>query len=108
MISIDDLQKVDLRVGKILTAERIEGSEKLLKLSVDLGEEAPRQILSGIAKWYSPEDVVGKQVVVVVNLEPRQMMGLTSQGMLLAGHGEDGAAVLLTAMGEVPGGAKIT
>ena len=108
MITIDDLQKIDLRVGKILSAERVEGSEKLLKLSVDMGEEAPRQILSGIAKWYAPEDLAGKQVVVVANLEPRQMMGLESQGMLLAGHDEDGGAVLLTAMGNVPGGSKIT
>ena len=87
----------------------MEGSEKLLKLKVDVGEEAgPRQILSGIAKWYAPEDMVGKQVVVSANLEPRSMMGFESQGMLLAAHGEDGSAVLLTATGEVPPGAKIT
>jgi len=108
MINLDDLQKVELRVGKVLTAERVEGSEKLLKLSVDLGEGAPRQILSGVAKWYAPEDVVGKQVVVAANLEPRMMMGLESQGMLMAAHGADGEAVLLTAMADVPGGAQIT
>jgi len=106
---MDEFQKVDLRVGTVLEAERVDGSEKLLKLKVDLGEEAgPRQILSGIAKWYAPEDMAGKQVVVVANLEPRMMMGFESNGMLLAAHGTDGSAVLLTALSEVPGGAKVT
>jgi methionine--tRNA ligase beta chain len=109
MINLEVLQRVDLCVGTVVEAERVEGSEKLLKLKIDLAEEAgPRQILSGIAKWYAPEDMVGKQVVVVANLEPRMMMGLESQGMLLAAHGEDGSAVLLTAIGDVPKGAKIT
>ena len=94
MISIDDLQKVELRVGKVLLAERVEGSEKLLKLNVDLGEET-RQIVSGIAKWYSPEDIIGKQVVIVMNLEPRKLMGLESNGMLLAAHNEEGSPVVL-------------
>ncbi len=88
MINIDDFKKVELKVVKVLSAEKIEGSDKLLKLQVDLGVEQ-RQILSGIAKHYQPEELVGKQIVIIANLEPRQMMGLESQGMVLAaGDGE--------------------
>jgi methionyl-tRNA synthetase len=109
MINLEQLRQIDLRVGRVIAAERVEGSEKLLKLQVDLGEEAgPRQILSGVAKWYAPEDMVGVQVVAVANLEPRMIMGLESLGMLLAANREDGAAVLLTALSDVPAGAKIT
>ena len=105
-MTIDEFQKMDLRVGKILAAERIEGSEKLLKLSVDLGE--PRQIISGIAKSYAPEDLVGREVVIIANLEPRMMMGLESQGMILAAHGENGEPVMLSVERQVPAGSKIT
>jgi methionyl-tRNA synthetase len=87
-INIEDFAKVELKVGTVLEAEQIEGSDKLLKLKVDLGEETPRQILSGIKQWYQPEDVVGKQFVFVANLEPRMMMGLESQGMILCAGGE--------------------
>ena len=107
-MTIDEFQKSDLRVGKIISAERVEGSEKLLKLQVDIGEPAPCQILSGIAKWYAPEDLTGKSVVVIANLEPRMMMGMESNGMLLAAHSEDGAAVVIRPVGEVPPGAKIS
>lgn len=107
-MTIDEFQKSDLRVGKVITAEAMEGSEKLLKLQVDIGEPAPRQILSGIAKSYVPADLVGKQVVIIANLDPRMMMGLESQGMLLAAHGEDGAPVLVMPASEVPSGAKIS
>ena len=82
-ITIDDFAKVDLRAGEIVQAEHIEGSNKLLRLKVDIGEEEPRTILSGIAKYLSPEDLIGKKCVIVVNLEPREMMGETSNGMLL-------------------------
>ena len=74
-MTIDEFKNADLRVGEITAAERVEGSEKLLKLKVDLGEEEVRQILSGIAKQYTPEDLVGKKVVIVANLDPRTMMG---------------------------------
>ena len=107
-MTIDEFQKSDLRVGKIVSAERVEGSEKLLKLQVDIAEPEPRQILSGIAKAYAPEDIVGKSVVIIANLEPRMMMGMESNGMLLAAHGEDGAAVIIRPVGEVPLGAKIS
>lgn len=84
MISFDDFAKLDLKVGTILEVEDIEDSEKLLKLKVDLGEESPRQILAGLKLWYKMEKLVGKQFVFVANLEPRMMMGLESNGMLLA------------------------
>ena len=104
-ITIDDLKKLDIRIGKIISAESIEGSEKLLKLQVDFGEFT-RQILSGIAKFYTPVDLVGKKCLFIVNLEPRMMMGLESQGMLLAA-GAEGGAVLLHPDKEVPEGVKI-
>lgn len=89
-ISIDDFQKVEMTVGKILSAEPIPGSDKLLKLAVDFKEEIPRQILSGVAKYFSdPQVLVGKKVAFVTNLEPRKMMGLESNGMILAVHSGD-------------------
>lgn len=103
-ISFDDFLKVELKIGTILEAEEVEGAEKLIKLKVDLGEETPRQILAGIKQWYSLDDLVGKQVVVVANLEPRKMMGLESQGMMLMAGDEP---VLLMPQKEVPAGTKI-
>ena len=105
-MTIDEFQKSELRVGKIVSAERIDGSEKLLKLQVDIGEM--RQIISGIAKAYAPEDLVGKEVVLIANLEPRMMMGMESQGMLLAAHGENGEPVVLTVERTVPPGSKVS
>ncbi|MGB7957975.1 MAG: methionine--tRNA ligase subunit beta [Minisyncoccia bacterium] len=105
-MTIEEFQKMDLRVGTVVSAERIEGSGKLLKLSVDIGE--PRQILSGIAKSYSPEELVGKQVVIIANLEPRMMMGMESQGMILAAHGGEGEPIVLMAQRAVPNGAKVS
>lgn len=81
-------------MGEILVAQPVEGSEKLLRLEVDFGDYK-RQILSGIAKWYTPEDLVGKQLPFIVNLEPRKMMGFESQGMLIATDDEHGAVLLL-------------
>jgi methionine--tRNA ligase beta chain len=105
-IDFDTFKKVELRMGKVLAADRVEGSEKLVRYDVDFGEMGQRQILSGIAKWYSPEGLVGKILPFVVNLEPRQIMGLESQGMLLATGNEDGA-VLLEPVGDVDPGAEI-
>ncbi len=107
-MTIDEFQASDLRVGKIISAERVEGSEKLLKLQVDIAEPSPRQILSGIAKAYAPEDLLGKNVVIIANLDPRMMMGMESNGMLLAAHGENGSPVIITPTAEVPTGAKIS
>ncbi|HXC96683.1 MAG TPA: methionine--tRNA ligase subunit beta [Edaphobacter sp.] len=95
-IAIDDFVKVDLRVAKIVVAERIPKADKLLRLEVDLGYET-RQILSGIAEWYTPEELIGRRIVVIANLAPRKMRGLESHGMLLAAsEGENGKPVLAT------------
>ena len=104
MITIDDFKKIDLRVAKVTAAEKVEGSDKLLKLQVDIGEEK-RQIVAGIGLAYTPEAMVGKEIIVVANLEPRMLMGLESQGMLLAA--KDGHPVLLTLDTEVPPGITI-
>jgi len=104
-INFEEFQKIDLRIGKIIEAERIEGADKLLKLKVDLGEEK-RQLVAGIAKFYQPEDLIGKEIVVVANLEPKIFRGVESQGMLLAGDVE-GKPVLLKPDEEVPPGTKV-
>lgn len=107
MITIDDVKKVEIRAGKILSAETIVGSEKLLKLSVDFGEETPRIILSGIAKYFpAGEGLVGVTCGFVANLEPRPMMGMESQGMVLAVSG-DNYFSLLKLGGDVPPGALV-
>ena len=94
-ISIDDFAKVELRVAQILICERIPKADKLLRLEVDLGYEK-RQILSGIAEWYTPEELVGRRIVVITNLAPRKMRGLESHGMLLAASTEGGKPHLAT------------
>jgi methionyl-tRNA synthetase len=95
-IAIDDFARVDLRVAKILVAERIPKADKLLRLEVDLGTEK-RQILSGIAEWYTPEELIGRRIIVIANLAPRKMRGLESHGMLLAAsHGENSKPILAT------------
>lgn len=106
MITIDDFAKVEMRVGLIVEASVVEGSEKLIREVVDFGEEK-RIVFSGIRKWYSPEDLVGKRVLYVTNLEPRPMMGEESQGMILAVDGPDGKPVLVVPAEEVPVGVKV-
>jgi methionyl-tRNA synthetase len=102
-ITIDDFMKVELRTAKILAAERLPKSKKLLKLSVDAGEAEPRTILAGIAESYEPEAVVGRSIVIVANLAPRPMMGLVSQGMVLAASVDGGPAMLINPDPAVPG-----
>ena len=92
LIGIEDFMKVDLRIGKIVEALRVEKSEKLIKLKVDIGYET-RQVVAGIGKSYTPEDLVGKSIVIVANLKPAKLMGIESQGMLLAGSNGDMLAV---------------
>lgn len=101
MITIDDFKKIELRVAKIRTAERVQGSEKLLKLQVDIGEEE-RQIIAGIGLAYDPEILIGKEIIIVANLEPRMLMGLESQGMLLAA-GNDHPVLLQPEQEVLPG-----
>ena len=106
-ISIDDFVKIDLRVAQILVAERIPKADKLLRLEVDLGYEK-RQILSGIAEWYTPEELVGRRIVVIANLAPRKMRGLESHGMLLAAsHGENGKPILASFAEEIALGSRV-
>ena len=106
-IAIDDFVKIDLRVAQIVVAERIPKADKLLRLEVDLGYER-RQILSGIAEWYTPEELVGRRIVVIANLTPRTMRGLESHGMLLAAsHGENGKPVLATFGEEIALGSRL-
>jgi methionyl-tRNA synthetase len=107
-ITIDDFAKVELRVGQVLTAERIPKADKLLKFTIDLGEAEPRQILAGIAQYYEPEALIGRKVIVVANLAPRKMRGLESQGMILAASvGEEGRPVLAGFLEDAPNGAKL-
>jgi methionyl-tRNA synthetase len=104
-ISIDDFKKVTLRVGKVLAAERVPKSTKLLKLQVDLGTEQ-RQIVAGIGVQHAPEAMIGKRIVVVANIKPTKLMGVESQGMVLAA-GDQEVTALLTTIEDVPPGSKI-
>jgi len=105
MINFDDFQKLDIRIGTILEAEKVEGTDKLLKLKVDLGNEQ-KTIVAGIAETYKPQLLVGKQLPILANLEPRTIRGIESQGMILAAViGEK--AVILKPAKKVPSGSKV-
>jgi methionyl-tRNA synthetase len=107
-IEIDDFAKVDLRVGTVLSAERVPKADKLLLLKIDLAEEQPRQVLAGIAQYYEPEKLIGRKVVVVANLKPRKLRGYESQGMVVAAsYGEEGRPVIATFTEDVPNGARL-
>ena len=106
MITIDQFKEIEIKIGTVKTAERVPDSDKLLRMEVDFGEEAPRQILSGIAEFRTPEDMIGKQFPFVTNLEPRTIRGLVSNGMILAvGEGETFA--LLNPSVEVAPGSQL-
>jgi len=105
LITIGDVAKVELKIGKVVSAERVKKSDKLIRLQVNTGEE--RQIIAGIGKAYSPEDLIGKKIVVVTNLQPAKLMGVESNGMLLAATGADGVPVILMPEKDVEEGAKI-
>lgn len=106
-MTLEAFAAADLRVGTITNATRVEGSEKMLRLTVDLGElDSERQILSGIGRTYDPATLVGRQGVFIVNLEPRMIMGLESRGMLLATD-NDGAPVLLQPDSSVVPGSSV-
>jgi methionyl-tRNA synthetase len=102
MISFDDFKKVELKTAVITASERVEGSDKLVKLAIDLGSEQ-RQLVAGIGKHYETAQLIGKQIVIVANLEPRTLMGLESQGMLLAADSPDGPILLITDKPAPPG-----
>jgi methionine--tRNA ligase beta chain len=107
MIHIDEFRKLELRVGVVKSAEAHPNADKLLVLKVDLGSEE-RQIVAGIRAHYQPEELVGKQVVVVANLETATLRGLESQGMVLAASSDDGRVVVLTPEKTVNAGAKVS
>ena len=107
MISYEEFSKVELKIATIKEAVRLEGSDKLIKLQIDLGDEN-RQLIAGIGKKYESADLIGRQIVVVVNLEPRKLMSEESRGMLLAAHDEEGSPVLLIPEKTVPPGSKIS
>ncbi len=103
VITIDDFMKIHLKVAKVLEAERMPKSQRLLKLKVDAGEAEPRTILAGIAESYEPEAMIGKTIVIVANLAPRKMMGIESSGMVLAASPDGGAAIVLNVEPATPG-----
>jgi methionine--tRNA ligase beta chain len=103
-IAIGDLEKVDLRIGRVLEAVRVEGSDKLLRLTVDLGTEQ-RIIVAGIGRAYEPSTLLSRQILVVANLAPRTLMGIESQGMVLAAS--DDNPVILAPEREVPSGSSV-
>jgi methionyl-tRNA synthetase len=106
-IGIEDFAKVEMRVGQVKSAERVAGADKLLQLQVDIGDEV-RQIVAGIASAYKPEDLVGRKVVVVVNLQPRKLRGVESNGMIVAASSApDGSPVLAGFLEDVPVGARL-
>lgn len=104
-ISIDDFRKVELKTAEIIFAENVPKSEKLLKLRINLGNEE-RQIISGIAKYYTPQDIIGKKVIIVSNLQPAKIFGLESKGMVLAVEGKDGNLILVETDKSVPNGTQ--
>jgi methionyl-tRNA synthetase len=106
LVTIDHFFQTELKVATILAAEPVPKSNKLLKLSVDVGEGGPRTLVAGIALAYKPEDLVGKQVIVVANLQPAKLMGVESNGMVLAAS-LDGKPVLLHPAAEVPNGTRV-
>jgi methionyl-tRNA synthetase len=107
-ISIDDFHKIEIRVCTVLRAEKLPDSDKLLRLIFDVGGGEERQVLSGIAATYpDPSVLVGKQIPVVLNLEPRKMRGEMSNGMILAVTADDGSAVLLGPIQEVASGSQV-
>jgi len=107
VITLEEFQKIELRVATVLRAERVPGTDKLLKLQIDLGSEQ-RQLVAGIAKHYTPEELLGKQIVVVANLQPAVIRGVESQGMLLAASTDDYSQLaLVTLQRPLPNGCRV-
>ena len=101
----EDFEKLDIRVGKVLECEKVKKSEKLLRFTLEVGSET-RQILSGISKYHTPEELIGKNVIFIANLKPRKMMGLESCGMILSAE-HDGNLTALTTIKDIQSGAEI-
>jgi methionyl-tRNA synthetase len=107
-IGIEDFAKVELRVGQVKSAQKVEKTDKLLHLTVDIGEAEPRSIVAGIAKSYEPESLIGRKVVIVANLKPRKMRGIESNGMIVAATGENGNPSLAGFPDDAPVGARLS
>lgn len=105
-ITLKEFQKMDLRIGKIIKAEKVPTAKKLINMKVEIGQGETRQIVAGVAEYLKPEDLTGKNVVVLVNLEPKELMGLESRGMILAAD-LNGRPILITPEEETPAGTKI-
>jgi methionyl-tRNA synthetase len=108
LISLDQFQKIDLRVAEIISAEKVPKSDKLLKIEVEIGANNKRQIVAGVAAHYQPDELIGKQVLFVANLKPVKLRGILSQGMLLAATAEDGRLALTTVDRQIPSGSRIS
>lgn len=106
MVNIEDFLKLDIRIVHVEKADRIEGSDKLIKLTVNIGNEM-RQIVAGVGKSYQPDDLIGKKLVAIVNLEPKKMMGEESQGMILATGDDLDKISLLQPDKDIDAGSKI-
>ena len=105
-IGIDDFARIALRVARVIEAEKVEKADKLLKLHLDVGNEE-RTVVSGIAQWYQPADLVGRRVVLVANLKPAKLRGIVSQGMILAADDGEGNLVLVEPSGDIAVGAEV-
>jgi methionyl-tRNA synthetase len=106
-IGVEDFAKVDLRVGQVLSAEPVKGADKLLHMKIDIGEPEPRTIVAGIAEAYSPQQLLGRKVVIVANLQPRKLRGITSNGMIVTASLEGGKPVLAGFLEDAPVGARL-
>lgn len=107
MLSIEDFKKTELKVGKVLKVEEIPGLDKLYKLTVDLGEDKPRTVLAGVKEFLKPKDLKNKNIVVVANLQPKEVRGVLSEGMLLAAEDEKGKPTLISPVSKVAPGTVI-
>jgi methionine--tRNA ligase beta chain len=105
MVTFDDFMKLDIRIGTVTAADKVEGADKLIRLELDLGGES-RQVVAGMAPAYTPEEFIGRQVPILVNLEPRKLRGIESQGMILAAD-VNGKPVMIIPDKEVPPGSKV-
>ena len=106
-VSFEDFEKLDIRVGRVLSCEQVKKSKKLLQFSIDDGTDTPRTILSGIAQWWKPEELVGKDVLFVANFEPRKIMGIESQGMILSAVDADGSLAVASLLRNVKPGSQV-
>jgi len=106
MISFEEFQKLDLRIGKVVSAERVEGSKNLIKMEVDFGSEQ-RQAVAGLAQYYKPDELVGKKYMFILNLEPKKLMGIESRCMIFAADDGKGNIVLLKPEKDIEEGSKV-